>query len=862
MIKSNSSETSDAKPLRALIIEDSEDDAFLVIRQLKKGGYDVIYERVDTFAATKKALQEKQWDIILCDYTMPHFSAPAAISLLKETQTFIPILIVSGDIGEETAIECMHLGAQDYIMKSNLSRLCPAITRALEDARIRASQKLAENQRETALDVLRQSEERYRTILENMQEGYFEVDRAGNFTFVNDALCFHIGYAKDEIIGVNYKHYTGEEEAQKVFQAFNMTYRTGKPLREFRWQITRKDGDRRYIAGSISPQKDAAGNIIGFTGIARDITETTRAEDELRKSEKFFKEITENASDIIVITDETGMIKYCSPSIERFSGYKSEDVIGRDARIFIHPDEVQRASDEFDKALVEGRQSQMPPKTFRIMHKDGSERYFYGTGKVLLDNPDIAGVVINISDITEQKKIEEKLHLEEQMFRCVTEQSSDIIIIINQKGLVSYANPAIEKILGYKTDERIGRSAFELIHPDDAQAITQESKALLKSTGSPPGKKEIRFRHKDGHWRVFEATASNLVIDNVVQYLVVNMHDITERKKAENALKESELKYRNIFGYAVEGIYQVTLDGRFITANNAFVRMAGYDSPEDLIESIKDIKHDLYVHASDRDRFLQIMETKGYIEGFEAQFFRKDRSVFWVALNARAVKDAQGEILYNEGFVEDITLRKQAEEDLKQSLERLKKAVSTTIQILVSALEVRDPYTAGHQSRSADLACAIAAEMGLSQDQISGIRMAGIIHDIGKISVPVEILSKPSRLTNLEFSLIKEHAQNGFEMLKDIESPWPLAQIVQQHHERMNGTGYPKSLKGDDILIEARILTVADVVEAMASHRPYRPSLGIEMALEEIEKNKGVLYDEDAVNACVRLFREKGYTLQ
>jgi len=860
MIKSNASE--DIKPLRVLLIEDSEDDAFLVIRQLKKGGYDVIHERVDTAAALRESLQEKQWDIILCDYKMPHFSAPAAISLLKETQTFIPILIVSGNIGEETAIECMHLGAQDYIMKSNLSRLCPAISRELDDAKIRTSQKLAETQRENALDVLRQSEERYRTILENMQEGFFEVDRAGNFTFVNDALCFHIGYAKDEIIGVNYKRYTGEEEAQRVFQAFNMVYRTGKTLREFRWQVTRKDGDRRYIAGSISPKKDASGNIIGFTGIARDITETMRAEDELKKSEKFFKEITENASDIIVITDETGMIKYCSPSIERFAGYKSEEVIGKDARVFIHPDEVQRASDEFDKALVEGRQSPLPPKTFRIMHKDGSERYFYGTGKVLLDHPDIAGVVINISDITEQKKIEEKLHLEEQMFRCVTEQSSDIIIIINQKGMVSYENPAIENILGYKTDERIGRSAFELIHPDDAQAIMQESKALLKSTGSSPGKKEMRFRHKDGHWRTFEATASNLVIDHVVQYLVVNMHDITERKKAENALKESELKYRNIFEYAVEGIYQVTLDGRFITANNAFVRMAGYDSPEDLIESIKDIKHDLYVHASDRDIFLKIMETKGYIEGFETQFFRKDRSVFWVALNARAVKDEQGKMLYNEGFVEDITLRKQAEENLKQSLERLKKAVSTTIQILVSALEVRDPYTAGHQSRSADLACAIAAEMGLSQDQINGIRMAGIIHDIGKISVPVEILSKPSRLTNLEFSLIKEHAQNGFEMLKDIESPWPLAQIVQQHHERMNGTGYPKNLKGDDILIEARILTVADVVEAMASHRPYRPSLGIEMALEEIEKNKGVLYDENAVNACIRLFRERGYSLQ
>lgn len=252
----------------------------------------------------------------------------------------------------------------------------------------------------------------------------------------------------------------------------------------------------------------------------------------------------------------------------------------------------------------------------------------------------------------------------------------------------------------------------------------------------------------------------------------------------------------------------------------------------------------------------------GFVEGFEVEFKKKDGTHFWVVINARAVKDEQGKVLYNEGLVEDITLRKQAEENLKESLEKLKKAVNTTIQVLVSALEIRDPYTAGHQSRSADLACAIATEMGLCQEKIDGLRMAGEIHDIGKLSIPVEILSKPSKLTNLEFSLIKEHSQSGFDMLKDIDSPWPLAATVHQHHERMNGTGYPKNLKGDDIIIEARILAVADVVEAMASHRPYRASLGIEKALEEIEQNKGILYDENVAEACLRLFREKGYTLE
>jgi HD-GYP domain-containing protein (c-di-GMP phosphodiesterase class II) len=152
--------------------------------------------------------------------------------------------------------------------------------------------------------------------------------------------------------------------------------------------------------------------------------------------------------------------------------------------------------------------------------------------------------------------------------------------------------------------------------------------------------------------------------------------------------------------------------------------------------------------------------------------------------------------------------------------------------------------------------------MGLCQDKIEGIRIAGSIHDIGKLSIPAEILSKPTKLTEIEFSLVKGHSQSGYEMLKDVESPWPLAQIVYQHHERMNGSGYPRNLKGDEIILEARIMAVADVVETMASHRPYRAALGIEAAMEEVEKNKGILYDNTVADACLKLFREKGYQLK
>jgi putative nucleotidyltransferase with HDIG domain len=214
------------------------------------------------------------------------------------------------------------------------------------------------------------------------------------------------------------------------------------------------------------------------------------------------------------------------------------------------------------------------------------------------------------------------------------------------------------------------------------------------------------------------------------------------------------------------------------------------------------------------------------------------------------------------GTLIDITERKRAEEELKQTLEKLRKALAGTIHAMAATIETRDPYTSGHQKRVSSLARSIAQEMGLSKDTIEGIRMAGMIHDIGKISVPAEILSKPIKLSNMEYDIIKIHPQSGYNILKEIDFPWPISQIVLQHHERLNGSGYPNLLKNGQILLEAKILAVADVVEAMASHRPYRPALGIDAALNEIEQNKGALYDTEAVDVCLKLFREKGFTFE
>ncbi len=587
----------------------------------------------------------------------------------------------------------------------------------------------ARNQMEKAL---RQSEKKYRSILEDIQEGYFEVDFTGNFTFFNDSLRRFLGYSNEELMGMNNRQYTDKDNSKKLFQVFNKVYSTAEPTEGFDWEIIRKDGTKKYVEASVSLQKDSSGKPIGFRGIVRDVTDRKKTEEELKKVQLFNTAILDSIPGILYFYDETGHLVHWNQQNEEVTGYSSEEL----------------------------------------------------KGMYVLD-----------------------------WFGSVEPDTSNIINSINYVMKNGYA-------------------------------MTEAS-----------------IINKSGHAIPMILTGVKLAIGGKDHLLGIGI-DITERKKAEEALKNSELKYRNIFENAVEGIYQSTIEGRFITANAAFARMAGYGSPEELIESIKDMENQLYVYPKDRKRFLEVVEAKGFVEGFEIEFYKKDRSKFWVVINARMVKDEQGKVLYIEGLIEDITIRKHAEKQLQQTLESLRKAVGTTIQVLVSAVESRDPYTAGHQKRVADLARAIATEMGFPHDTIEGIRMAGSIHDIGKLSVPAEILSKPTKLTEIEFFLIKEHSRSGYEMLKDVESPWPLAKIIYQHHERMNGTGYPRNLKGDDILIEARIMAVADVVEAMASHRPYRPTLGIEAALEEIEKNKGILYDDIVADACLKLFRKKGYQLK
>jgi len=441
----------------------------------------------------------------------------------------------------------------------------------------------------------------------------------------------------------------------------------------------------------------------------------------------------------------------------------------------------------------------------------------------------------------------------------ILDEASDPLVVLNSDYQFTYANKALAQALGKPLETIIGNDLWGIYQKDGADMRRDAIKEVFE-TGQT---KVIETIVPNPSGNLYFITTFKPIFDeqNVVISVVAIAKDVTERKQAEEKLRESEANYKQLFDNAPSGIYQVDFRTRkLIKANDVFCEYFGYSQEE--ITSIS--PYDIMTEESKKrffERLNKMVLGEEVPENPEYEIIERDGKGVWVKLTTKYNYDSEGLAGANV-VVHDIDDLKRAEEKLKDTLEGLRKAVSTTIQVMVSAVEARDPYTAGHQLRVADLARAIATEMGLPQDTIDGIRMAGSIHDIGKLSIPAEILSKPGKLSDVEFSLIKEHSRKGYEMLKDVESPWPLAEIVYQHHERMDGSGYPRNLKGDEILMEARIMAVADVVEAMASHRPYRPGLGIGAALEEIEKNRGTFYDEAVANACLRLFREKDFQLK
>ncbi len=411
----------------------------------------------------------------------------------------------------------------------------------------------------------------------------------------------------------------------------------------------------------------------------------------------------------------------------------------------------------------------------------------------------------------------------------------DGILVFNMQKLLLEANPVALAILG----------ADKSIIGNEIKQLARDY-PLLGNISFVETSIELTWE-ASGETRIFEVD-TEIMRDskgNQMGWLTV-LHDVTERN-------QKEMEYRTVIQTTADGFCLTDIEGRFLDVNDAFCRMIGYSRDELLKMSIKDIDE-----AEERQemttRIKRIKEAG--VDHFETRQRCKNGDIIDVEINLNHIEIDGGRIF---AFMRDITGRKHVEAEKRRNSERLLNAMDQTIEAIAMTVEMRDPYTAGHQRRVTQLACAIATYLHYSEDKIRGLRLASLIHDIGKVRIPTEILTNPEELSEAEFALMKTHAQTGYEILKNIVSPWPIARIIHQHHERLDGSGYPQGLSGDNIIPEARILAVADVVEAIASHRPYRPALGIDKALEEIVKNKGILYDPVIVDACVELFNEKDF---
>lgn len=502
--------------------------------------------------------------------------------------------------------------------------------------------------------------------------------------------------------------------------------------------------------------------------------------------------------------------------------------------------------------------------------------------------------------IAELKNLEvERIQTQEELkkgkarLRAILEDQTELICRFLPDGILTFVNDAYCRYFDKKREELVGHSFMPLIPDEDQELVEKQITALCPENPVVLYEHRIILANGEIRWQQWSDRGIFNKMGDLIEYQSVG-RDITKIKQTEEALRSSEKRLNGILQSLNDVIWSASpTDNNLLYMNPAGERLYGrpidqfYTNPDFWLEVI---------HPEDRSRIEDKLKfyDKDWLYDEEYRIVRPHGEIRWVREQAYIACDNNGNIIRLDGIINDITeqkwaneflqdannklelsiqkrtkdlkrtndklvtevnQRKRAEKALKHSIDHLHKVLDGTVNALALTAEKRDPYTSGHQQRVSKLAVAIGKEFGLSKEQIKGIRIATTLHDIGKMYVPAEILSKPGQLTYIETLLIKTHPRIGYDIVKTIPFEYPVAKIILQHHERIDGSGYPSGLLGRNILLEAKILAVADVVEAMASHRPYRPAQSIDKALSEIEKNKGILYDPDVVDLCLGLFR-------
>jgi len=529
-------------------------------------------------------------------------------------------------------------------------------------------------ERKRAQEILRVSEERFRALIESSLDVISMVDAQGGVLYQSPNYANVWGRAPSGEAGKDMFKDVHPDDITLVGDAFARLLKNPKEPVQLEVRALHTDGTWRtldIVAHNQIENPAVRSIVVNF----RDITERKKIEKALRESEEYFKEITENSSDIVIITDKNGDMKYCSRSVERFTGYKLEEIIGKSVFRFIHPDDVQRAVSAFDKAILT---KDTASNAFRIVHKDGTERQFDGVGRNLLANPSVAGFIMNIRDVTEHRRAQEALHASEERFRSLVEKSSDVIIVIGRDFKISYVSPTVHTVFDRDPSDLFGKSALdfvtEFVHQDDVKKVIKAFEGCLEMPGAER-QVEFRFKLLDGTWRHLEGIGKNQLDNPSIQGLVVNLRDITERKQAEDALKESEQKYRLLADNSSDVIQLLDMNLKPIYISPSFTRVLGYSVEEALTGRMEGRMAPASIEKIMTTFQLGLIEEKrhqGSVTGetLELEMIRKDGSMIWTEMAVSFVRDSNGAAVGVLGIMRDITERKKAENNLRESESR------------------------------------------------------------------------------------------------------------------------------------------------------------------------------------------------